>query len=478
MRIEKANAEDERRVLTALIVDGVVLARVSSRWRKNLFASPWANMVAEWCHEYNRSYKKAPGADIEQLFRSWATESQDADTVKLVERFLRGLSDEYESLSKESNSDYVTDLASKYFNKVALEKLNEEVQGDLAQGKVERAWKRVAKFNRLELGTGSGVDVLQDHDAMREAFEDDFEPLFEYPGDLGKFFGKHLQRNGFIAMLAPEKRGKSFWLADFAYMGVKAKRKVAFFSVGDMSQNQQLRRLGVRFAAHPLRPCKVEFPVKLSRMAPEESDESDESGEGKRKKQPDVVLDTETRVFTEGLTWRKAFKAARAFTEKVGTKEPLLRLATYPTSSISVRGIESRLEDWEREGWVADIVIIDYADILLHEEGDDERDKTNNTWKQLRALSQRRHLLVVTATQANAGSYVVDLMRRNNFSEDKRKLAHVTGMFALNQRSDEKAQGIYRLNWIVLREGEYSEDQVVHVAGCLALARPAIRSCF
>ena len=53
----------------------------------------------------------------------------------------------------------------------------------------------------------------------------------------------------------------------------------------------------------------------------------------------------------------------------------------------------------------------------------------NTTWKQLRALSQDRHCLVVTATQANAGSYTREApMDRRSFSEDKRKLAHATGI--------------------------------------------------
>ena len=125
------------------------------------------------------------------------------------------------------------------------------------------------------------------------------------------------------------------------------------------------------------------------------------------------------------------------------------------------------------------MIVIDYADILAPPHGvADTRDQINSTWKQLRALSQSTHSLVVTATQADANSYNANTIGRSNFSEDKRKLAHVTGLVGLNANSDEKECGILRLNWIVLRESAFTETQCVHVAGCLEIGNPAIRATF
>jgi hypothetical protein len=75
-------------------------------------------------------------------------------------------------------------------------------------------------------------------------------------------------------------------------------------------------------------------------------------------------------------------------------------------------------------------------------------------------------------------SYKEDLIGREHFSEDKRKMAHVTGMVGINQTRREKERGVYRLNWVVLREGEFIEEHCVHVAGCLGLANPAMKSAF
>ena len=134
---------------------------------------------------------------------------------------------------------------------------------------------------------------------------------------------------------------------------------------------------------------------------------------------------------------------------------------------------------WGREEGIPDIVVIDYADILkMDVPGLDKRDQINGTWKQLRALSQSLHCLVVTATQSDASSYKMETIQMGNFSEDKRKHAHVTGTVGLNQTKEENRLGVMRLNWIVAREHQFNSYKCGHVAGCLDIANPDIKSTF
>jgi hypothetical protein len=51
-------------------------------------------------------------------------------------------------------------------------------------------------------------------------------------------------------------------------------------------------------------------------------------------------------------------------------------------------------------------------------------------------------------------------------------------MIGINQSPSEKKKGIMRLNWVSLNDDEYHPSNCVHVAGCLAIGNPAIRSCF
>ncbi len=463
MKIEKRDSSKERLILTGMIVDVTVLGRISSKWQRGMFKSKWANIIAKWCVSFYRKYEDVPMNQIENIFESWAAETKDKEAVPLVEKFLDSLSEEYEGLQEESNSDYIIDMAGVYFNRVQVEQLAETIQGDVDRGKVTEAVGHVTTFNQIEMGVGEGIDILQNTEAIKEAFKEKGEPLIQYSGALGEFFKGALERDAFIAFMGPDKVGKSFWLIDIAYRAMLQRRRVAFFEVGDMSQNQVMRRLMTRISCRPIPPGVILYPIKI-----------------KRGGDYNVHVRTKDKIFKDWLSWRDAKRACKKLMRsKIKSKESYFRLSCHPNSTLSVRGIQDAIQNWVREGWVPDVIVIDYADILnMDHPGLEGRDRTNETWKRLRSLSQIFHCLVVTGSQTDTSAYKADIITRSNFSEDKRKLAHVTGMIGINVKEEEKEIGVARLNWVVLREGAFSVNKCVFVAGCLALANPAVRSTF
>lgn len=464
MRIEQRNASDEKKILTGMILDRQVLSRISSQWKTGgMFRTAWCNMIGDWCVNYFNQYDAPPGRAIESLFTEWAGSSQEATITGLVEDFLGTLSEEHEDAGS-LNPQYLTDLAGRHFNAVRLEQLVDGIQTEVSQGHPDKAIERITGWNKLELGAGAGIDVTGNMDAIREAFEAKSEPLIEFPGALGEFLGSALERDGFIGVMGPDKRGKSFWLAEFAYRALLARRRIAFFECGDLSEHQILRRLMCRVARHPLTKGKVPYPTMIRRARGQKTAE----------------VEVQEKDFDVPLSWRRAWKSCQELmARRIKSTETLWRLSCHPTSTISVNGIRGILAGWERDGWTPDVVVIDYADIMATDHPRLEiRHQINEAWKQLRALSQSLHCLVVTASQTDSDAYRRNIITRSNFSDDKRKLAHVTGMIGLNQTPEEKDLGITRLNWVVRREGAYSETQCVHVAGCLGLANPAVVSCW
>lgn len=463
MKIEQRDGSLERRILTAMIVDSSVLAKISNKWSNKtpLFKSKWSNLIASWCVDFFLQYDKPPCKSIEGIYEAWSEKTKDKETSELVGRFLDGLSGEYVKLKKDVNSEYIIDIASKHFNHVRLRQLAEKIQGDLDSGDLDRATLRANSYNQIEMGLGSVIDVLSDQEAIRRAFEGKQAPLIEYPHALKAFFGDSLERDGLIAFQAPEKRAKTFWQIDLAWRGMQQRRKVAFFEVGDLSEHQIMLRFMIRAAKRPLKACEIKVP-KLIEHNPGDLF---------------ATVDFEERVFTKPLSWSDAWKACESILKKTKSNDSLLKLSVHPNNSISIHGIRDEVDSMARHGWSPDIIVIDYADLIAPISGAaDSRDAINSTWKGLRALSQSMHCLVVTATQANAASYKAYIMSRSNFSEDKRKYAHVTGMIGINCTDEEKALGLSRLNWLELRERDYTESKCVHVAGCLALANPAMRS--
>jgi len=463
VKIQKKSYDEERAILIGMIVDKIVLGRISTKYDKRMFRSPWANRVSFWCVDYWKQYRKAPGPHIQAIFESWAADSKNKEAIELIELFLNSLSRQYTRLKRESNSEYIIDLAGKYFNKVRLERLSEAIEADVNTGDIEKAIRRTASYQKLNIGVGTGIDVFSDTDVIRAAFEQEHEAIIKYNQGLEKFFGDRLERDGFIAFMGPDKRGKSFWLLDMAFRAVIQKRKVAFFECGDLSQHQIMRRFMCRVAKHPIsnRSLKVRYPVDIELH-----------------EDTPPVVQHEIKRYNERLTWRKAYRACKKLTQKRRIKS-LLRLSCHFNDTLSVEDIRGILEEWERDGWIPDVIVIDYADILnMDYLGLEGRDRIDHTWKQLRRISQERHCLLLTATQSDSAAYDAKQMSRKHFSNDKRKNAHVTGMIGLNQTPKEKEAGYMRLNWVVLREGWYSERQSCYVATCFELANMAVRSVF
>jgi hypothetical protein len=223
-----------------------------------------------------------------------------------------------------------------------------------------------------------------------------------------------------------------------------------------MGRDEVLLRLGQRATRRPMRPMDVEWPVKVEK---------------------DGTVTCEVRTFKEGLGPTDAFRAFR----RVCRGRDVFRLSCHSNSTIGADGIGSVLRDWEREGWVPDVVVADYADIMAPPSGVRETlDQIDETWKRLRRLSQDMHCLVVTATQSSAAAYSDKgkTLRRKHFSGRKTKLAHVNGMIGINVTEGDKERGVMRWNWVVRRSARFSEIHCCTVAGCLDCGCPVVCSVF
>lgn len=469
MKITERTGSDERKLLIAMIVDKRFLSHAVDIWdRDGLFKSKWSNLIGKWCIRHYKKYKEAPGNKVEHLFEKWEENTRDSDSARLIEKFLSSLSDQYEGHEEEINTQYTLDVAQRHFNKIKLARLVEKVENGLDVGDVDEALSAVLKHNTVEVGLGAGIDVLIDKRAIQRSIEWSQEQCITYPGRLGPFMGRSMVKGGFVSFLGPEKRGKSFWLLDTAFRAVCQRKKVAYFEAGDNSEEEVVQRLLSRVARRPVKKGVLPYPTSIERV---EDEYFAEVGHEKKK-------------YKDDLSWQKAWKACQELTKrKIKSKHSFFKLSCHPNSTLSINGIESILQSWERDDWVPDVIVIDYADILnMDGYGVEGRDRINETWKAMRGLSQTWHSLVLTATQAKADSYKKEqtekVMSKDDFSDDKRKLAHVTAMIGLNQnKEEEKDHGIMRLNYVVLRHGKYSEKHCVHVAGCLGIANPAVRSC-
>lgn len=306
-------------------------------------------------------------------------------------------------------------------------------------------------------------------------------------------------------------------LVDLSIRAVRGRSNVAFFQAGDLTEDQLLARVGIylartsdqeRYCAPRWRPvgdcarnqfdcCRrddrncdhgifdepfdsfkerraefecVEALTEAARSFPDYRTCKSKTCTERR---PTVWLERVDEVAP--LTGRRAMRLTHRFFENSRRR---FKLATYPSGTLTCEEIAGSLDEWERQDdFVPDVIVVDYAD-LMTARVQEFRHRQDAIWRGLRGISQERHALVVTATQSDAGGLKQSRLNQSNFSEDLRKLAHVTAMFGLNQdpAGREKALGIVRVNPIVAREGAFSVSDEVVVLQDLAAGRAFLES--
>ena len=131
----------------------------------------------------------------------------------------------------------------------------------------------------------------------------------------------------------------------------------------------------------------------------------------------------------------------------------------------------------EMEGFVPDMIVIDYADILGAEDPRiTGREAIDETWKNLKRMSDELHCCVVTASQANRASFEKNHVTQTNASEDIRKIAHGDLWCAINQTATEKRASVVRISKIAMRDGEFDQYETVMVLQQLATSQAILDS--
>lgn len=153
-----------------------------------------------------------------------------------------------------------------------------------------------------------------------------------------------------------------------------------------------------------------------------------------------------------------------------------IQIVAVPAYSLTVEGLDAYLDDFEQKGYIPDVIIVDYADIMAPSEKGDYRNQLDGIWKRLRGLAQKRKALVVTASQSGRSSIDKEV-DATDIAEDIRKIAHVTSMVSLNQTPTDIKNGVMKLKQLAIRDGEREFRQAVCLQ-CLSIGKPVLDSHF
>jgi hypothetical protein len=155
-----------------------------------------------------------------------------------------------------------------------------------------------------------------------------------------------------------------------------------------------------------------------------------------------------------------------------------LRFCVKPNNTFTAEMINDTLIQWkEKLGFIPDVMGIDYDATMAREKGaKDEREGMNEQWKWFRRLSQEWKTCNIVATQTDGDALDRENLSLANYSGDKRKYSHVTGMLGIHGTRQEFGMGLARLSWMLGREEEFGMDDQVVTLRHLRIARPIVGS--
>jgi len=440
----------------------------------------------------------------------------EQDIFEDLQKFIEGL-----LISR----DYLEQVTDQFIQRRKLELLQEKLQEYLEKNDIQQADKSILEYlsqvqkdddlvQELDLSNSNSIKNLV------EAFTTDRQNLIKSSGALGELWNNQMVRGAFVGLMAPEKRGKTFMLLHLGMLALHQHRKVLFIQAGDMSQNQQLIRIATylarkssmsEFVGKQYTPVKDCIYNQLDQCNRSEREcnfglflDANYMPQDLRvkvtyedlieaiKEQPEYKACYNCKQFKSSnwgtvllkpidlgnpLTLKQAKIKYRKFFIK---NKHQFKLLTYSNGTLTVSLIDQQIKQWKLENnYVPDIIIIDYADLLVCNKYRDFRQSQNEIWKQLRGLSQKYNCLLITATQTDAKAYDSDTISLSNYSEDKRKYAHVTAMYGMSQDKSgrEKKLGVLRINELLVREGGLTH-KMVYVLQDLKRGRPVITSYF
>ena len=491
----------EKKIAISMITSTDFLNLIHKTLILDNFKIDYVKRIARWCLEYWKEYKEAPQRHIQDIY-DVEKEDMSAPEQNNVETFLINLSEEYEN--EQLNVDYIINQAKEYFRVRGMERICEQGNKLLSIGKIDQAEKALNEWKDIKISTTKTGNMMNREEVGKTIIQDDSNYLFIPNGKLGEYLGG-LERSWLMSIAAPEKRGKSFMLEEFAFQVLENKLKVLFVSL-EMNDITLKRRFYSRITGKPYSRSDVVKNVKVAVF--DCLNNQDDSCEKPQRANKHMLLDDDSnkpefssknpyRICTycrdKGLYdyipahWFEWIGDAKPYTTKDVLKKvevfkklygDNLRYVCFPAFSANSVDINEALNELEyTENFIVDVLIVDYIDILAPEDNNlSERGNIDCTWKKFKNIAASRNCLVITAEQSNKASNDRISIKVTDVSEDKRKNAHVDLKISLNQLSYEQKEGVTRINTLLHRHGSNQNDKQCMVLQSFELGLPMLDS--
>lgn len=484
----KSDVDQESQILINSIINSDFLSEVSRVMKKEYLLSDSSKILWSWIFEYYKNYNQCPGKLIQDIFNTQRDKLDDND-AKLIHELLTGLNQKY---GENINVPYLfQEKAFPYIRKRALEEHISKTKSLVELGQIDEAEKLQSEYHKVSRELSKWVDPNDPEFIKHIRNKKDEGILYKFPGEVGNLIGP-FKRGWLVACQSQYGTGKTWFMKELGIQGSLNRLKVAEFNLEmtiDQSAERYYKRILARnedtgFFIFTVADCRSnqtgtckkknrKSKIKLydsrheSKPLPQieswracDSDKVD-LGDPEYKPccwcrdKPEHSKDYIPEFWfikrhKDALTDEDIIKKTRAINRMYNSN---MRLICYPRFTATIGDIISDLDRLEYdEGFIPDIVIIDYVAILAPEyysKAQTEESMINSLWVRLAKLASVRNCCVITASQLKTSALKKRLTDMGDASQSARAVyAHSDLVLGLSSTSSDKEIGIARLNVI------------------------------
>jgi replicative DNA helicase len=306
-----------------------------------------------------------------------------------------------------------------------------EQAADLAHNGDLAAAREALAGGNAYTATSEGI-WFADEEAMTAFMDVSDEDRFPLGIEELDRLGVQPARGAMFLLIAPPKKGKSWFLVHAGKTGLQYRKNVLHISLENSAKLTAQRYLQSMFALKQNEGTSV----KVARMQRKHGDRVDN-------------IEVEELVKSAGGSPLRAATLAhkQAIIKKMKAfkKRARLRIEFFPSGTLTMGMLNALLDKLDRvDGFKPDMLILDYPDLMAIDRKNLRID-LGSIFVQLRGVAGQRNFALVTATQGGREGALAHTVNTTHVSEDFSKVMTADVIVTYSQTAKEKKSGLARL---------------------------------
>ena len=392
--LSKYGQSFQTKVLSCLIADVRLLDTLREVIHPKFFESEANKWIVEEIMEYYDDFKRTPSLDV---FKVEISKMEDAGMQK---RIVEQLKLAFTQLG-DNDLDYVKKEFSNFCINQNLKEAIVQSVDLLKAGSYDRIKDLVDKAMKVGVDTDLGLDYVLDFEERNEDLNRTTVPTNW--DCINELMDGGLGPGELGVIVAPSGVGKTWVLCALGAAAVKAGMNVVHYSL-ELSEHYVGQRYDTVFTQIP-------------------------SGDLKNRKE-DVL-------------------------QKIKKLKGRLLIKYFPPKGISARNIESHIEKMTAAGNKPDLVIIDYADLLLSttNKSDSTYGEQGGVYIELRGMGGMLGIPVWTASQTNRSAIDSEVIEADKVADSYAKVMNADFIMSISRKSKDKLNNTARFHVMKNRFG-------------------------